>query len=66
MSLLLSLEIGDPLVKVKVDRRRGCFDFEEPDWCSTVGTAHYAETLRLAGTELYCKTIQSTIQEGVD
>jgi hypothetical protein len=41
-------KIGDPLIKVEVKRRRGCFGFKEPDRRGAVGTAHDTETLRLS------------------
>jgi hypothetical protein len=42
-----SFKVHNPLIEVEVEWRRGCFDFEEPDWRSPVGAADNAETLRL-------------------
>jgi hypothetical protein len=42
-----SFKVCNPLIEVEVEWRRGCFDFEEPDWRSPVGAADNAETLRL-------------------
>jgi hypothetical protein len=45
-----TFKVCDPLVEIKVDWRRGCFDFEEPDWRSLICAASNAEALRLRGS----------------
>jgi hypothetical protein len=42
-------KICNPLVKVEIERRRSCFDFEEPDWRSAVCATDDTKALRLQG-----------------